>query len=278
MSSLQRPRHPMPEDVARALDEQGLTDAYYARPPYQQNDYIGWITRAKRAGTRRARLEQMLDELAAGDAYMKMAWRPAPRQAAPARPAKPRLADLPLVELGNRAEWRAWLAKHHAESPGIWLAVGKRGNAVTTLAYEDAVEEALCFGWIDSTTNRLDGDRFKQLFTPRKPGGTWARSNKERIERLIAEGLMAPAGLAPIEAAKADGTWTMLDDVEDLVVPADLAEALWTEPDAARRYAELADSKKKQLLYWIGSAKRPATRAKRIEESVRAVAQGRMPR
>ncbi len=194
------------------------------------------------------------------------------------RLAKPGLADLPLVEPRSRAEWRAWLEVHHAESPGIWLAVGKKGNTVTTLTYEDAVEEALCFGWIDSTTKRLDDHRFKQLFTPRKPGGTWARSNKQRIERLIAQGRMTPAGLAPIEAAKDDGTWSMLDDVEDLVVPPDLAEALEAGPAAANNYTELADSKKKQLLYWIGSAKRPETRAERIANTVQALAEGRMPR
>ena len=191
--------------------------------------------------------------------------------------AKPRLAELPLVEPVDRSAWRLWLVGNHATSPGIWLAVGKKGNSRTALTYEDAVEEALCFGWIDSTVNRLDADRFKQLVTPRKPGGTWSRSNKERVKRLIAEGLMTPAGLAAIEAAKANGSWTLLDDVEDLIVPPDLAAALEKVPAAAAYVAGLSDSLKKMLLYRIASAKRPETRAKRIAETVRAADDGRLP-
>jgi uncharacterized protein YdeI (YjbR/CyaY-like superfamily) len=196
-----------------------------------------------------------------------------------ARPTRPRLTDLPLVELPDRAAWRAWLEANHLSSPGIWLAVGKKGNSVTALTYEGAVEEAVRFGWIDSTVNRLDGHRFKQLFTPRKPGGTWSRSNKERVERLTAQGSMTPAGLAVVEAAKADGSWNQLDEIEDLVVPADLAAALDVgPPGTAAAFGALADSAKKQLLYWVASAKRPETRARRIDETVRAVAEGRMPR
>jgi uncharacterized protein YdeI (YjbR/CyaY-like superfamily) len=156
--------------------------------------------------------------------------------------------------------------------------VGKKGNSVTTLTYEDAVQEALCFGWIDSTVNRLDAHRFKQLFTPRKPGGTWARTNKERVEKLIASGSMTPAGMAPIEAAKADGSWTLLDEVDALVIPADLAAALGADPAAAHAFEALPDSPKKLALYWIQTAKRPETRAKRVAETVRAAAEGRAPR
>lgn len=195
-----------------------------------------------------------------------------------ARPAKPRLADLEFVEPLNRAEWRSWLETHHANSSGIWLAVGKKGNPVTKLSYEDAVQEALCFGWIDSTVNRLDEHRLKQLFTPRKAGSTWARTNKERVDRPIAEGLMTPAGLAPIEAAKADGSWILLDDVEALVVPEDLASALHANPAAERGFHGLPDSQKKIALYWIQTAKRPETRARRISETVRAASLGRLPR
>ena len=195
-----------------------------------------------------------------------------------ARPAKQRLADLEFVEPADRAEWRAWLAAHHATSPGIWLAVGKKGNTVTKLSYEDAVEEALCFGWIDSTVNRLDAHRFKQLFTPRKPGGTWARTNKDRVERLIAAGLMTPAGLASIAAAKADGSWTLLDEVEGLVIPEDLASALRASPAAERGFHDLPDSQKKMALYRIQTAKRPETRARRIAETVSAASSGRLPR
>jgi uncharacterized protein YdeI (YjbR/CyaY-like superfamily) len=189
----------------------------------------------------------------------------------------PALNDLPLVEPGSRAEWRTWLEAHGATSPGIWLAVGKKGNTRTSLTYEQAVEEALCFGWIDSTVNRLDGDRFKQLFTPRKPTGTWSRSNKVRVERLIAEERMAPAGLAVIEIAKANGSWNSLDDVEALVVPDDLPAALAARPEAGEWFAGLVDSQRKMVLYWISSAKRPETRERRIAKAVTAAAEGKLP-
>lgn len=189
-----------------------------------------------------------------------------------------RLEERPLIEPESRAAWRAWLKANHSRSEGVWLAVGKKGNTVTSLTYDDAVEEALCFGWIDSTVNRLDEHRFRQLFTPRKPGSTWARTNKERVERLTAAGLMTPAGLAPIEAAKADGSWTLLDEVDSLIVPADLAAALGADPAAQRGFSAFPDFQKKQVLYWIATAKRPTTRAKRIAEIVEAAAEGRPPR
>jgi len=189
-----------------------------------------------------------------------------------------RLDDLELVEPASRAAWRSWLAQHHATSSGVWLAIGKKGNSVTTLTYNDAVEEALCFGWIDSVVRRLDADRFMQLVTPRKPRSIWARSNKERVERLTAAGLITPAGLAVIERAKADGSWTTLDDVEAMIVPEDLAVALCEVSGAAEGFSALGASARKMALYWIAEAKRPETRAKRIEQTVTAAADGRSPR
>ena len=183
--------------------------------------------------------------------------------------------SLPLLEVANRAELRAWLETNHATSPGVRLAVGKKGNATTALTYDDAVEEALCFGWIDSTTTRLDADRFAIFFGPRKRGGTWARSNKVRVERLIAEGLMRPAGLAAIEAAKADGSWNSIDHVEDMVMPDDLAAALAADPDAQRFWDALPPGQRKLAFHWIGSAKRAETRERRVAETVRAAAEGR---
>lgn len=180
----------------------------------------------------------------------------------------PRLAELQMLEPASVAEWRMWLEAHHDSAPGIWLAVGKKGNPRTTLTYEQAVLEALAFGWIDSTVNRLEEHRFRQLFTPRRPGGTWAPSNKRRIERLISEGRMKPAGLAAVEAARADGSWELLESVEALIIPADLSEALAANIPAAWGFARLPDSAKKQLLWGIVSAKRPETRARRITETV----------
>jgi uncharacterized protein YdeI (YjbR/CyaY-like superfamily) len=189
-----------------------------------------------------------------------------------------RLADLPVIEPSSRAGWRAWLEENHASSQGIWLAIGKKGRHVTSLTYEQAVEEALCFGWIDSVVRRLDDDRFKQLLTPRKRGSIWARTNKERIERLIAEGRMTPAGLAVIEAAKADGSWKLLDDVEAMIVPEDLAAALAAVPGAAEGFEALNASTRKMTLYWIAEAKRPETRSRRIEQTARAAREGLPPR
>jgi len=188
-----------------------------------------------------------------------------------------RLDHLPRVEPASRAEFRKWLQANADSSAGIWLAVGKKGNRVTTLFYDDAVEEALCFGWIDSTVRRLDEDRYWQLYTPRKSGSIWARSNKARVKRLAAEGLMTPAGLAVIERAKADGSWMLLDDAEALIVPEDLSAALASTPRAADGFAALPASTRSQLIYWVTSAKRPDTRANRIAETVAAAADGRAP-
>jgi uncharacterized protein YdeI (YjbR/CyaY-like superfamily) len=279
----------MPEDIASALAAGGLEDAYQARPPYQRNDYVGWINQAKRDETRRRRIAQMLDELRAGNVYMRMEWRPGKPKAmqgvsdgpAPSRRSvrdKPRAADLEFIEPPDRRSWRSWLTAHGESSPGVWLAIGKKGGTVTELTYSDAVEEALCFGWIDSTTRSLDPDRFQQLFTPRKPGGTWARSNKERVERLTRAGLMTPTGLARIEEAKADGSWTLIDEVEALTIPEDLAAAFNATDAAAAGFEALPDSKKKQLLYWIRTAKRDSTRTTRIAETVSALEEGRWPR
>jgi len=143
--------------------------------------------------------------------------------------------------------------------------------------YDEAVEEAICFGWIDSTVRKVDEHRYRQLFTPRKPGSTWSRVNKERIERLEAAGLMAEPGAAKIAAAKADGSWTILDAVEALIVPDDLATALAAVPGATEGFDAFAPSVKKPYLYWLVSAKRPGTREKRIAEVVERSLRGLRP-
>ena len=181
----------------------------------------------------------------------------------------------PLLEVADRAQLHAWLEANHATSAGVNLAVSRKGGHATRLTYDDAIEEAIAFGWIDSTAHPLDAERHTILFTRRKRAGNWSRSNKDRVARLTAEGRMRPAGLAAVEAAKADGSWSRLDDVEALIVPADLADALDRSPDAARAFASRSESQRKLALYWIGSAKREATRAARIANVVLAAAEGR---
>ncbi len=191
-------------------------------------------------------------------------------------PAAPR-DEFPQISARDRAEWRAWLAEHHASAPGIWLVFYKKGSGQTGVTYEEAVEEALCFGWIDSRPNTLDEERYIQLFTPRKRKSPWSKSNKERVERLLAAGLMAPAGLAALEAAKRDGTWAIYDGIEDLKVSDDLRAALLRNPKAEANFDAFSASTRKQLLWWIESAKRPETRQRRIEQVVIAAAEKRNP-
>lgn len=169
----------------------------------------------------------------------------------------------------TRAEWRAWLEQHHGRAEGVWLVSYKQATGKPRVTYDEAVEEALCFGWVDSKGNKLDEERSMLWFAPRKRGSGWSRPNKERVERLIAAGLMTPAGMAKIEAAKADGSWSLLDAVENLEIPPDLAEALDAYPPAATNFAAFPPSAKRAILQWIVQAKTPATRAKRIAETAR---------
>jgi len=186
---------------------------------------------------------------------------------------KPNALDsLEQVYVADRAAWRRWLGKEHARSPGIWLVFDKKSSRPDRLAYGDAVEEALCFGWIDSLVRRIDDARYVQLFTPRKPKSTWSRSNKVRVERLLAEGLMAAAGLASIALAKTNGSWESLDAVEAFVMPDDLVTALAAAPRAPENFAAFAPSARKGYLHWISQAVRSETRAQRIAKVVELAA------
>jgi len=182
----------------------------------------------------------------------------------------------PCVLVESRPDWRAWLQEHHVGSGTIWLARWKRDSGRPHLAYDDVVEEALCFGWIDSTANSYDEHRSLILVAPRKKGGTWSRVNKERLVHLEAAGLLAPRGIAVISAAKADGSWTLLDDVEDLIVPADLAAALGSAPDLAVTWEEQTPGRRKQALASLVLAKTEATRQKRVDKILDLLAAGRL--
>jgi uncharacterized protein YdeI (YjbR/CyaY-like superfamily) len=173
----------------------------------------------------------------------------------------------------NQAAWRRWLEKNHAVSPGVWLIYKKKSAPGPGLRYDEAVDEALCFGWIDSKVRRFDEDRRLQLFTPRKPKSAWSGPNKKRVARLASEGRMAPAGREAIRRAKSNGSWTAFDSVEALEVPDDLAAALAGNKKAASHFEAFSPSVKKGYLYWVQSAKRPETRTKRIREVVRLSAQ-----
>jgi uncharacterized protein YdeI (YjbR/CyaY-like superfamily) len=190
----------------------------------------------------------------------------------------PALDDAPNVHADDRAAWRAWLEEHHATSRGAWLVTWRQRTGRTRLEYEAAIEEALCFGWVDSTAGRFDDERGKLYFAPRKPRSVWAATNKARIERLIADGRMAPAGLAAIERAKANGSWETLDSVERLEVPDDLAAALESRPPAAANFTAFPPSARKMLLAWVAMARRPDTRASRIHQITEAAARNERAR
>lgn len=180
---------------------------------------------------------------------------------------------LESIRVADRAAWRAWLKKNHRTSPGVWLVYYKVKSGKPSVRYADAVKEALCFGWIDSKLKSLDEESYKQIFTPRKPNSVWSKLNKSYLEELTAQGLMTEAGLTKIEIAKANGSWNSLDAVEELIIPADLAEAFAGDKTAESYFSNLSPSSKKVLLYRINSAKRPETRAKRIVEIISSAAQ-----
>ena len=171
-------------------------------------------------------------------------------------------------------EWRAWLDENHETSPGVWLVSWKKHTGRPTVGYEEAVTEALAVGWVDSKGRRLDDDRTMLWLTRRRPTSGWSRPNKERIERLYAEGRMGPAGQAAIDAAKENGTWSLLDDVENLVVPDDLAAEFDQHPGAREAWDEFPRSVKRSILEWIVTAKRQETRRARIAETAEKAGRG----
>ena len=176
------------------------------------------------------------------------------------------------VFVESREQWRAWLADHHATSPGIWLVRWRKG-AGPQVSYDEVVEEALAFGWVDSLPRGLDDERTQLLLTPRKPRSRRSRPNKERVERLEAARLMAPAGAAVVAAARADGSWTALDAVENLEEPDDLRRELDAVPAARQHWDAFPRSARRGILEWILDARTDGTRAKRVRETVDSAAQ-----
>ena len=185
--------------------------------------------------------------------------------------------DAERLEPATVEEWSAWLREHHAQPQGVWL-VSRRRAVDRAFSYEEAVLEALRVGWVDSTVKPVDDDRTMMWFAPRRPGSMWTRINKGRIARLEAAGSMEPAGAAAVELAKETGMWTLMDDVEDCVVPGDLAAALDRHPGAREHWDSWSASAQKMILTWIVLAKRPETRAARVTTTAEKAARGEKSR
>ena len=176
---------------------------------------------------------------------------------------------LPVTSFESTDAWDAWLAAHHAGSPGLWLKIAKKGAAGTTISYSEALDVALCHGWIDGQKGRHDDEYWLQRFTPRKPGSNWSKINTERAAALIESGRMRPAGLREVERAQADGRWEQAYESQSRVtVPEDLARALAANERARAFFATLDSANRYAILYRIGTAKKPETRAKRIDTFV----------
>ena len=184
-----------------------------------------------------------------------------------------KVSPIPSFQPRTRAEWRKWLAANHDTAKGIQLIIVRKNAEVAGILYSDAVEEALCFGWIDGVTNSVDEQRYKLYMSPRKPESVWSKLNKQRIRKLIKDGSMTPAGLSKVEKTKKDGSWTRLDAIDKLEMPEGLLAHLSANAEAKRNFEAFSPSSKKMILFWIASAKREETWRKRIEETVRLAAQ-----
>jgi uncharacterized protein YdeI (YjbR/CyaY-like superfamily) len=182
--------------------------------------------------------------------------------------------DLPELLVEDAAAWRAWLEEHGAAAAGAWLVLAKKGGAApTSLTYQEALEEALCHGWIDGRVRRRDDATYQQRFTPRRPRSAWSKRNVQAAERLIAEGRMRPGGLAAVERAQADGLWeTAYAGPAEIDVPADLAEALAAEPRALAMFEILTSQNRYAILYRLAKVRTPEARSRRVAEFVAMLA------
>jgi len=178
----------------------------------------------------------------------------------------------------SQKDWREWLQENHNSKQSIWLICYKKQANKPTINWSDAVDEALCFGWIDSTRKSIGDDAFIQFFTKRKPNSVWSKINKAKIERLIQDGLMQSAGYEIIEKAKENGSWIILDEVEELTIPEDLEKEFEANPGSKDFFMSLSKSVKKGILQWIVLAKRPETRKNRIKEIAILAAQNLKPK
>ncbi|MBU2914243.1 MULTISPECIES: YdeI/OmpD-associated family protein [Reichenbachiella] len=178
----------------------------------------------------------------------------------------------------NQQEWRQWLQTNHVDKDAVWLIFYKKKAQIPTITWSQSVDEALCFGWIDSVKKTIDETKYIQYFSKRKANSIWSKINKDKVELLIKEGLMTDAGLQCIEIAKQNGSWTILDEVENLAIPKDLDQELKKTTGAMDYFLSLSKSARKSLLQWVILAKRPETRQKRITDIVESAGQKRKPK
>jgi uncharacterized protein YdeI (YjbR/CyaY-like superfamily) len=182
--------------------------------------------------------------------------------------------EVPRFHAETRNQWRAWLFEHHETARAVWLVSWRKVTGRPAISYHDAVSEALAVGWVDSKPAKLDDARTMLYFTPRRPGGGWSRPNKLRIDELERAGLMTEQGRRVVAVAKADGSWTVLDDVEDLVVPPDLTAAFDRHPGSAENWQAFPRSVKRGVLEWIIQARTTATRDRRIDQTAALAGRG----
>lgn len=178
----------------------------------------------------------------------------------------------------SRTAWRVWLQENHLSKQSVWLLCYNKASKKPTVSWADAVEEALCFGWIDSKKMKIDEETAHQFFSKRKAKSTWSKINKEKVIKLVEQGLMTTAGLEVMEIAKQNGSWTLLDDVEALIIPKDLEAGLQSSENAMAYFLSLSKSVKKAILQWLVLAKRPETRQNRINEIVELAAKNKKPK
>ena len=186
--------------------------------------------------------------------------------------------DLETFCPASRQEWRLWLQENHRTKQSVWLVYHKKKSAVPTVTYSNAVDEALCFGWIDSTKKSLGDEKFMQFFCKRKSNSVWSKINKAKVQQLMEDGLMMQAGYESIETAKQNGSWSILDEVEELKIPGDMEVAFNAKPGSLDYFSGLSKSVRKSILQWLVLAKRPETRQNRILEITELAAQKRMPK
>jgi uncharacterized protein YdeI (YjbR/CyaY-like superfamily) len=181
--------------------------------------------------------------------------------------------NIAAIVADSPAAWRKWLEENHQSKENIWLIIFKKASGIPTITYKESVDEALCFGWIDSKGVKRDETSYYQFYSKRNPKSNWSGVNKAKVEVLIAEGKMRPAGLEMIELAKRTGTWTALDSAIRLEIPPDLLNALRQYADAERNFEAFPKSTKRAILEWISAAKQSATRQKRVEETAKLAQQ-----